>query len=105
MPAGVTVVNPANASSTCTGGTLTAVPDTGTISYTGGTVAAGTLCSIFVDVTGSDIGTYANTTEDLTSSSGNSGSASHTLTVKRSFVWWSFWPAVLKGFQDNNQTP
>ncbi|MCP4041079.1 MAG: hypothetical protein GY731_03855, partial [Gammaproteobacteria bacterium] len=38
LPTGVTVANPANASTTCIGGTLTAAADTDSITYTGGTV-------------------------------------------------------------------
>jgi len=81
LPAGVTVATPANASTTCTGGTLTAVPGTSVITYTGGTVAAGTTCTIEVNVTSSTADTYTNTTGDLTSSSGNSGTATDALTV------------------------
>ncbi|MCG8456776.1 MAG: hypothetical protein MI919_10895, partial [Holophagales bacterium] len=81
LPAGVVVASPENAVSTCTGGTVTAVSGTGTISYTGGTVAAGTSCTISADVTSAADGVYVNTTGDLTSSAGNSGPATATLTV------------------------
>ncbi|MBY6162555.1 hypothetical protein KUV73_16845 [Mameliella alba] len=79
LPAGVQVAAAPNASTTCTGGTLTAVGGAGTISYSGGTVAAGASCTVSVDVTPVSAGTFLNTTGDLTSSSGNSGSASDTL--------------------------
>jgi len=82
LPAGVVVANPANASTTCTGGTLTAIPASGTITYTGGTVVAGLSCTVSVDVTSATVGAHVNTTGDLTSSSGNSGTASDTLTVE-----------------------
>jgi uncharacterized repeat protein (TIGR01451 family) len=83
LPLGVTVANPANDAVTCVGGTLTAAPDTGTISYDGGgSAAAGTSCTIVVDVTSSTAGDHVNTTGDLTSSLGNSGTASDTLTVE-----------------------
>jgi len=81
FPAGLTVASPADASTTCTGGTLTAVPGSGSASYTGGTVGAGASCTISVDVTASTTGSYVNTSGDLTSSQGNSGTASDTLTV------------------------
>ena len=81
LPAGVVVADPANPSSTCTGGTLGAVPGSDTVSYSGGSVAAGETCAISVDVTCATPGTYPNTSGDLTSSLGNSGSASATLTV------------------------
>jgi hypothetical protein len=81
LPAGVTVANPANASTTCTGGTLTAGAGTGVISYTGGSLAAGGTCTLQADVTSTTAGTHNNTSGDLTSSLGNSGPASDSLTV------------------------
>lgn len=81
LPAGLTVASPANASTTCTGGTITATNGSGVISYTGGTVAAGGSCSLSADVTGSTDGSFTNTTGDLISSLGNSGTSSSTLTV------------------------
>ncbi len=81
LPAGVTVATPPNASTTCTGGTLTAAGGSGVINYTGGSVAAATSCTVQVDVTSSTSGAHVNTTGNLTSSSGNSGTASDTLIV------------------------
>lgn len=81
LPAGLAIATPANASTTCTGGTMTAVAASGTFSYTGGTVAANASCTLQVDVVASSVGGLVNTTGDLTSSLGNSGTASDTLTV------------------------
>jgi uncharacterized repeat protein (TIGR01451 family) len=81
LPAGMAIADPANASTTCTGGTLTAVPGAGVISYSGGTVAAGNSCTVSVNVTVVAPGTYNNTTGNLTSSLGISGSAADTLQV------------------------
>jgi len=81
LPAGIPVAATPNATTTCTGGTLTAAAGTGVISYTGGTVAAGVSCTVQADVSAGTIGMFANTSGDLTSSSGNSGTASDTLTV------------------------
>ena len=81
LPAGVTVADPASASTTCTGGTLTAVAGSGVISYTGGTVAAGSTCTVQADVASNSSGTHVNTTGNLTSSLGNSGTASDSLNV------------------------
>ncbi len=81
FPAGLVIADPANALTNCAGGALTAVVGTDTVAYTGGTVAAGATCSVWVDVTAPDFGTFDNVTGDLTSSSGNSGTASATLTV------------------------
>lgn len=84
MPSGMTVASPGNASTTCVGGTLTAVNGTDAISLSGASVAAGEICNVQVDVTAEDSGLLVNTTGDLTSSLGNSGSASDTLTVNAS---------------------
>ena len=81
LPAGVVVASTPNTSTTCTGGTLTAVAGGSTITYTGGTVSAGAGCTVSVDITSSADGTYANTTGDLTSSLGNSGTSNDTVTV------------------------
>ncbi len=81
LPAGVSVADPASASTTCTGGTITAVAGGNTIGYSGGTVAATSSCEIQVNVTANEPGTYTNTTEELTSSAGSSGTATATLTV------------------------
>ena len=81
LPASVTVATPANAATTCTGGTVTAVSGSGVISYTGGTVAAGATCTLSVDVTSSTAGNHVNVSGDLTSSRGNSGPATDDLTV------------------------
>ena len=81
LPAALVVADSPNASTTCTGGTLTAVPGSGVITYTGGSVSAGASCTIQVDLTSTTSGTHTNTTGNLTSSSGNSGTATGSLTV------------------------
>ncbi|MCB1559698.1 MAG: DUF11 domain-containing protein, partial [Xanthomonadales bacterium] len=81
LPAGMTVAATPNAATSCVGGTITATAGSATISYSGGAVGAGSACSLSVDVMASVDGAMLNTTGDLTSSSGNSGSASDTLTV------------------------
>ena len=81
LPAGMTVATPANASTTCTGGTVTASGGGNTVSYSGGTVGAGATCTVQADVTSSSPGAASNTSGNLTSSLGNSGTAAATLTV------------------------
>lgn len=81
LPAGLEVAAMPNASTTCTGGTLSATAGSGTISYTGGEVAANASCTIQVDVTGTAEGTFDNISSALNSSSGNSGTASDTIDV------------------------
>lgn len=81
LPLGLSIATPANATTNCSGGTLSAEPSDSTIGYSGGSLAAGGICTLSVDVASSDSGVHANTTEALTSSLGNSGTASATLTV------------------------
>jgi hypothetical protein len=83
LPAGVVVAETPNASTTCTGGTLTAVAGDGTVSYTGGAVAAGAVCVVMVDVTAVEPGDAVNVVE-LVSGLGSSGEATATLTVRAS---------------------
>lgn len=81
LPAGIVVATPPNPTTTCSGGTLTAAAGSGVFSYTGGTVPAAAPCAVSVDVDGAVAGTLVNTSGDLTSSLGNSGPATATLTV------------------------
>ncbi len=81
LPAGMTVATPANASTTCSGGTLTGTAGSGSVSINGAGVAAGASCNVQIDVVTNAAGSFVNTSGDLTSSLGNSGTASDTLTV------------------------
>lgn len=81
LPAGVVIASPPSASTTCTGGTLTATTGSGVVSYSGGSVGAGASCTVQVDVSATAAGTFVNTTGNLTSSLGSSGTASATLDV------------------------
>lgn len=73
FPAGLVIGSPPNASTTCAGGTLTASAGATGMSYTGGTAAAMSLCTVTVDIASDTAGDYANTSGELTSSLGNSG--------------------------------
>ncbi|MCB1566700.1 MAG: IPTL-CTERM sorting domain-containing protein, partial [Xanthomonadales bacterium] len=95
LPAGMVVATPANASTTCTGGTLTAASGATVVSYSGGTAPAGASCSLQVDVEAQAAGTLNNITGDLTSSAGNSGPASASLTVSGADI------AISKAFQSD----
>ncbi|PYG27155.1 uncharacterized protein DUF11, partial [Pelagimonas varians] len=81
LPAGMVVATPPNASSTCSGGTLTATANSSSVSYSGGTVNASQVCTVVVDVTATSAGTLVNTTGQLTSSLGNSGTANASLRI------------------------
>lgn len=84
-PAGVT--NATTASTTC-GGTATAVVNGGTVSLSGGTIPAGSSCTVTVTVKASAAGSYANGIAVGAVTSANAGSntlaASATLTVNPS---------------------
>lgn len=82
LPSGLVVATPANASVSCVGGTLTAASGTTVINYSGGTVPAGSLCQITVEVAPTAPATAVNTTGNLTSSLGNSGPASASLLIE-----------------------
>ena len=81
LPEGLVLANPINYSSTCLGGSVSAGPGASSFSYSGGTVPAGTTCIVRVNVVSREGGAFENTTGELTSSLGNSGSASDTLEV------------------------
>jgi len=81
LPTGLPIADTPNVISTCVGGTVTAVAGSSTIVYSAGSVNANETCSISLDVLGATAGVFVNTTDDLTSSAGNSGAATATLTV------------------------
>ncbi|MDO6745617.1 DUF7933 domain-containing protein [Gilvimarinus sp. 1_MG-2023] len=80
LPAGMTLATPANVISTCIGN-LTAANGTSLIDYSSGSLVSGASCTIEVDVVTSAPGDLINTSNALTSSAGDSGSALATLTV------------------------
>ena len=96
LPAGMTLATPAGATSDCDG--ILSAPDGGTaIVLTGGRLGTNSTCTISVSVTSSAVGVLNNVSGDLTSSAGNSGTASATLTVDigRPGFSKSFSPAVI----------
>ncbi|WP_139103077.1 Ig-like domain-containing protein [Pararhodobacter sp. CCB-MM2] len=81
LPAGVRIAFPANAATTCTGGALTAAAGTSSFTYSGGSVTGGATCTVSFDIESQSGGNFTYITGDLTSSLGNSGSASMPFTV------------------------
>ena len=81
LPDGLILANPSNARTTCQGGSLLAISGTDQFSYSGGTVPAGQICTVSVGITSSEGANYLNTTQKLTSSLGDSGTASDSLDV------------------------
>ncbi|NRB41876.1 MAG: hypothetical protein HRU20_25945 [Pseudomonadales bacterium] len=84
LPAGVAIASPANVISSCANTHISAPDGGSTISLSSAGVGASLACTIQVDITGitsSMPGSHDNVTGDLTSSDGNSGAASASLTV------------------------
>jgi uncharacterized repeat protein (TIGR01451 family) len=107
LPTGLTVASPANASTTCTGGSLVATPGESTISYgTQASVAASSSCTVSVDVVAGAVGTLDSVSGDLTSTPDfitpvSSGMASAALVVTAS----TGAPVLTKSFIDDPAKP
>ena len=110
LPSGMVVANPANAATSCTGGTLSAVGGSSVISYSGFTgdasVAAGGTCTVTVDVVANSAGALNNISGELTSTPSqfggtaqSSGAASATLTATAEDI------ALIKEFLDDPVAP
>lgn len=80
LPSSVTLTSPLSREDNCAG-LVTATAGGNSVSYALERLPIGTICQISVDVTSTAPGTHVNTTGDLSSSGGNSGSASASLTV------------------------
>ncbi|MDX1503698.1 MAG: hypothetical protein R3325_15170, partial [Thermoanaerobaculia bacterium] len=80
LPVGLEVAPAPMVANTC-GGAVTAPAGSVSISLSNGNLAAGDNCTISVRVRATGVGVLVNTTEELTSSSGNSGTASDAVTV------------------------
>ncbi|UBM60843.1 immunoglobulin domain-containing protein [Marinilongibacter aquaticus] len=81
LPEGMFVAMVPNASIDCFGGTLTAIGGGTSISYSGGSLAAGQTCEISVDVKVLKSGKLKNTSSELTSGNGLSAAAIDSLNV------------------------
>ena len=79
-PAGLVNIAAATAATTCSGGVVTAAGGGSSIALTGATVPAAGSCKVTVDVTSAALGTYTNSTGNVTTvSSGTISAASGTL--------------------------
>jgi uncharacterized repeat protein (TIGR01451 family) len=86
FPANLFVQTPNNLTGSCGAGTITATPGSSAVSLSGGTIPAGGSCMFSVNVLvqhqGVDTATaYANTTGNVSASSGTGGTATDTLTA------------------------
>src|SRR5204862_2503149 len=75
LPAGLVVASTPNLSNTC-GGTATAVGGSGSVSLSGGTLAANASCTVSVDVQGTTAGVKNNSVQ-VTSTEGGTGNNSN----------------------------
>src|SRR5207244_3998623 len=75
LPAGLVVANPNGLTNTC-GGTATAVSASGSVSLSGGTLAASAACTITVNVQGTTAGVKNNSVQ-VTSTEGGTGNTSN----------------------------
>ncbi|PYP83366.1 MAG: hypothetical protein DMF61_23535 [Blastocatellia bacterium AA13] len=80
LPAGLQVANPPNATNTCGGAFTPAAGDT-TLTYTGGSIAPNSSCTISVVVTATAAGIKNNITSAVTSANGGTGLPSNTATI------------------------
>ena len=82
LPSAIVVANPNGLAGSCGAGTITAVAGSGSVTLSGGTLAASASCTFSVNVTGINVGTAANTTGAVTSvEGGTGGTAAATLNV------------------------
>lgn len=81
FPAGVVIATPNGLTNTCNG-TPTATAGSGSVSLTGGTIAANGTCTLVVNIAGTANGSVTNTTGHVSSAEGGTGStASANLTI------------------------
>ena len=80
LPAGLVVATPNSLTNTC-GGTATAIAGSGSVSLSGGTVAASASCAVSVNVQGTTAGTKNNSVTVSSTEGGASTPATATVTV------------------------
>lgn len=81
LPAGLRIATPSNASTDCVNAILSAPEGGTTITLSNGRIGANSTCAVVVDVTGDLPGDFINDSGDVTSSAGNGGAASATLSI------------------------
>jgi fimbrial isopeptide formation D2 family protein len=80
LPAGLVVATPNGLTSNC-GGTATAAAGSGSISLTGGSLAANASCTVSLNVTGVQAGVQNNTTGPISSNESGAGATSNTASI------------------------
>ena len=77
----IEIASPANAVTNCASGSLTATPGSSVVNLSGATLAANSSCTVSVDVTGSTDGVISTISGALTSSLGDSGTATASVEI------------------------
>ncbi len=80
FPSGMVVASTPNASNTC-GGSVTATGGAGSVSLTGGSLAASASCAVSVSVQGNSVGTLPNSVQVTSTNAGTGNTANASLTV------------------------
>lgn len=81
-PAGLVNTSSPNATTSCVGGSVTAVAGSSSLSLSGASLVAGGSCSVTVNVSSATLGNYVNTTNAITTANAGTGStATATLRV------------------------
>ncbi len=81
LPTGIAVSTPNGLTGSCGTGTISAVAGTSSVNLSSGTLASGGTCNFSVNVTGTTAGALSNTTGNVTSAEGGTGSASNTASL------------------------
>ena len=81
LPAGLALADPPNSAVTCSGATLSAAAGSAALSLSGGTVPAGSVCTVTIDVVAARGGLYTNQPGALTSTLTTSPAAAASLLV------------------------
>jgi hypothetical protein len=92
LPAGLVVSTPNGLTGSCGGGAITATAGSNSINLTGATLAGGASCTFSVNVTGTAVGVFTNTSGPVTAFGGTvvGNTATASISVDFLFFYWFF---------------